>query len=112
MGDYDKAMETLEAARKDEPKNGTILYWMARIVLRIDQEDRKGADPARALALAQEALKLAGTDSPGILVLIARCQAAAGDLGAADKTMRKVLKLAEEDEKPFYEALARELKGK
>jgi len=112
LGDYDKAMEAFEAARKAEPKNPTILYWMARIVLRVDQEDPKDADPARALLLAQEALKLAGTDSPGILVLIARCQAAAGDTGAADKTMKKVIKLAEEDEKPYYEALARELKGK
>lgn len=114
MGDYAGALEWLEKARAAEPADPSAPYLMARILLGIDRKGSKKeeTDPVRALALAQEASKLAGGDSPQMLELLARCQAANGDASAAEKTVKKILKLVEEEEKPYYEQLAAELKGK
>jgi tetratricopeptide (TPR) repeat protein len=114
MGDYAGAVEWLEKARAAEPTDPSAPYLLARILLGIDRKSAKKeeTDPVKALALAQEASKLAGGESPQMLELLARCQAATGDAAAAEKTVKKILKLVEEEEKPYFEKLAAELKGK
>jgi tetratricopeptide (TPR) repeat protein len=115
LGDYGAAMQWLEKARAAEPANASVPYLMARIVLGIDLNDEKKrkSDPVKALALAEEASKLAGGESPGYLELVARCQAMAGDPAAAGKTVKRILKLVEEDaDKAYYERFEKELKGK
>ncbi len=110
MGNNDEALKWLEKARQVEPENPSIPYLMARIVLGIDMQDAKG-DPARALELAEEASELASGESPQMLELVARCQAAGGDGGAAARTLRKILALVEDEaEKAYYEELAKELR--
>lgn len=111
-GYVDEAMECFTKAREAAPKDAEIPYWMARTLLRIDQEHQDGADPERALALAEEALALAGGAAPSFLELIAWCHAARGDRAAVDRTIRKILKLVEDEEKPYYEQLGKDLKGK
>jgi len=112
MGKYDEALKWLENARGAEPDNPSVPFLMARIVLGIDQKDGKG-DPVKALPLAEAASKLAGGESPGYLELVARCQAKGGDAAAAGKTVKRILKLVEEDaDKAYYEKLEKELKGK
>jgi tetratricopeptide (TPR) repeat protein len=112
MGEYDEAKQWFEKARAAEPANPSILYMLARIELGIDMKDGP-SDPAKALALAEAASKLAGGESPGYLELVARCQARGGDGAGAVKTVKRILKLVEEDSaKAYYEKLAAELKGK
>jgi tetratricopeptide (TPR) repeat protein len=115
LGDYDSAMQWLEKARAAEPENPSVPYLMARIALGFDMNDSKKAksDPAKALELAEAASKLAGGESPGYLELVARCQAKGGDAASAGKTVKRILKLVEEDaDKDYYEKLEKELKGK
>lgn len=111
-GYADQAMEWFERSRAAEPKNAMVPYWMARALLRLDQEHEDGADPARALEHAEEALALAGGASPGILELIARCHAARGDRAGVARTIRKILELVGDEDEPYYEELGKELKGK
>ncbi len=111
-GYVDEAMECFTKARALAPKESEIPYWMARNLLRLDQEHQDGADPERALALAEESLALAGGASPAVFELIAYCHAAKGDRAAVDRTIRKILKLVGDEDKPYYEELAQRLKGK
>jgi tetratricopeptide (TPR) repeat protein len=114
-GDYDAAMQWLEKARGAEPANPSVPALMARIALGFDLNDREKAkcDPVKALELAEAASKLAGGEAPGYLELVARCQAMGGDKAAASKTVKRILKLVEEDaDKAYYEKLEKELKGK
>ena len=110
MGEYDDALLWLEKARKADPKDPSVPYQMARIALGYDKEDAP-SDPKQALALAEEASKLAGGKAPQFLELVAVCHAAAGDSGAAQRTINKILKLVEDDdERAYYEELAKELR--
>lgn len=111
LGDYDEALKWLEQARASDPSDPWAPYQMARIALGIDRKGSKG-DPVKALALAEAAAKLA-PDSRATLELLARCQAASGDAGAAGKTIRRLLKGVEDEaERAYYEALEKELRGK
>jgi len=112
QGKIDEAMQWLEKARAAEPANASVPFLMARIYLEVDTKNHPG-DPAKALELAQTASKLAGGNSPDHLELVARCQAKGGDTAAASKTVKRILKLVEEDaDKTYYENLEKELKGK
>ncbi len=112
VGLIDEATRWLEQARTTEPANPAVPYLLARIALEVDHKDRP-SDPAKALVLAEAAAKLAGGASPYHLELVARCQAKAGDAAGAVKTVKRILKLVEDDQdKAYYEKLEKELKGK
>ena len=108
--DSAEAQRWFDQARKADPKDPSVPYQLARIALGFEKEGAP-SDPARALLLAEEASKLAGGKSPQFLELVAVCQFAGGDSSAAQRTINKILKLVEDDdERAYYEELAKELR--
>jgi tetratricopeptide (TPR) repeat protein len=107
-GEAAKAVEWLERAREEAPADPSPIYQLARIVGGIDRQNLAG-DPARGLALAQEASKAAGGDDPFYLFFVAECQAHAGDRTKALVTARKALKLVDEEGRAGYEKRFAEL---
>ena len=109
-GEWEEAQRWFDQARKADPKDPSVPYQLARIALGFEKEGAP-SDPARALLLAEEASKLAGGKSPQFLELVAVCQFAGGDSSAAQRTINKILKLVEDDdERAYYEELAKELR--
>jgi tetratricopeptide (TPR) repeat protein len=111
LGDYDSARPHLAAAMEADPDDPAPAYLLARIESGLDQDDAP-SDPARALELALEASERADDESPVFLSFVARCQHLAGDGRAAEKTMKKVLKLVKDADaavRESYERLAEEL---
>lgn len=110
-GDYDGALEWFERARQADAENASVPYQMARIVLGIDKKDAP-SNPERALELAEVALDLAGDESPRYMELVAHCLAAGGEGKKAQRLIRKIIKLVEDDKtKAYYEDLGKRLAG-
>lgn len=110
LGHYDTALEWLEKARAADPKNASAPYQMSRIVLGIDN-DQAPSDPGRALDLAEAALESAGGESPQFMELVAHCLARSGDGKKAQRLIRKIIKLVDDDEmKAYYKELGKRLK--
>jgi len=111
-GRYADAAEWLERAREADPDNPSAPYLLARIALGIDKRDA-ASDPARALALAEEACELDPSESVGYRELLARCQAATGDFRSALRTARRIARDVRDDDAlvAYYEAFVDELKA-
>ncbi|MCI0587983.1 MAG: tetratricopeptide repeat protein [Planctomycetes bacterium] len=108
-GDYAAAGRTLEEARKEDEGDPRPSYLLARIAAGVDKKGAP-ADPAGALELAREAFVRSGEQNPRYLAFVARCQRLGGDRNAALATMQRVLKLADDEDRPEYERLRDDLR--
>lgn len=107
-GAYDQAVPHLEAALAENSEDARAPYMLGRIFLGIDQKNAR-SDPAKALGFAIEASTRSNDRAPTYLAFLARCQSATGDHRKAIKTAKRILKIADKEERELYLALIEEL---
>lgn len=94
MLDLAAARRHFAAATAARPEDANCVKWLARAT--------RPTDPAGALELALDAAELESNSNPWTLNLVAACQEDSGDPRGAVRTLKKALKLCDEDDDVAY----------
>lgn len=99
---YDEATAMLQAALEHDPDEASAAYMLSRITLGVDKPG-SAVDVEKATAWIERALDIVDGESASYLLMLARCQEASGNPKAAVKTVRKILRMVDEESAPQYE---------
>ena len=102
VGDRDAAVDELELARRESPKDPAPVYQLARIASGVDGFALR-AEPERALRLAEQASDLAGGADPGLLMFLAERHLATGARKQGLVVARRAVQLADDASRPAYQ---------